>query len=254
MSIFFVASQRGGAGASTVAAHIAALTAHYEVDTLFVALEDAWQLELFFSAAQGRGRVRAGDLGDLWGAAAQAEERLHVAALKGVEAHRALEAVDAADASRSRGVVIVDMGVQSFENLAWLGSRGRVLNVLRADAASVISVSLDQADGGEPGVANIAFCINQFDPRLQVCRDVEVILSGKLGEAYLGRISADAAIAEAAADGLVLSPARRGASQALRDLAAVTEKLLDAAGVSLTDDTPILPASTFMPSRGLTRL
>lgn len=253
MSIFFVASQRGGTGVSTVAAHIAALSAHHELDTLFVAVHDTWQLELFFSAAEGKGRVTPADAGDLWDAAARAGEQLHVCALHDAPAPSAIDLLEAADAARDDGVIIADVGVLRADAMASLTTRARVLNVLRADAASVISVTAEGRGDDAVDPDAVFFCVNQFDPRVRVSRDVEIILSGKLGGRYLGRITADAAIPEAAADGAVLDSAQRKDSQALRDLDAITQSLLSAAGLERPAAAPVPAPVAFAPARDLSR-
>ncbi len=256
MALLYVTAQRGGAGTSTVAAHLAAAAAEAGRETLLLTGAHQADLDLFFAERDGDGAITAADA--VWETGARAGAHLIVAALQDFSVEAAGALARRAQETRPDALVVVDMGVQPAAVLRSGEDGPVVLLVMRADAASLLSASaLTKPAEGDEGAGPVALplvCLNQFDPRRALSRDVDTLVQDLFGDHHLGRIVADAAIADAAADGAVLAPAASEHSQGARDINALAQRLQaplfarDAAAVedranAATPDSAAQPAS-----------
>lgn len=238
MSMIIFSSPKGGAGKTTLAAHVAAHFAA-SVDTLLVSVDSGADFGLHFGLdADGEGwSVEAGARSEVWAAARPVGARLRIAALSqegaptpGFEAIR--EAVAALSGFGPR--LIIDAPHMPMACARALAGEGLLIYVLAAEAASMAAIA--QAPDAAANDANFAYCLNLIDRRRSLCRDIEALAEDAFAEALLAKIGFDAHLPEAAARAKLaheIEPAAQSAKDLLALARAIELRLGDAPAQTL---------------------
>lgn len=230
MSLIVVHSPKGGAGSTTIAAHLAMGLARRGRTVAALDLTRRNAIALHFGVKPEYERPFPGSTGLMTGPPAAARPSETVEGVLLVAPGTAPAAEQEATwllalPADSETVVVADVGAADEETLEALLPKALLrLCVLGAEPASAALLPSLFGVEGKLKVPQTRFVVNFLDERLRVASDIACFLQSACGPALIGTVRRDEAVNEALAMAQLL-PRFAPFSAALADIEAITEKL-----------------------------